>query len=491
MLSESQRVVYPVLRHLLVRSIVEKIAIEGEIFFEGNQIGLGYLKSVKLLNDIDFASVSTEKFKVLSNSARRLLTGDFGRLVGVQNARSGGFSFEILLLGRKEKQVKVNGKGIDLSEVEGVFYKLQNIVQRVFVVCAHGRSGISNNIQKRIYCYLVFFQSFVEDSRKLCFDWEPCRPLRLTWLPKCVERFFRKFSSLQLPSHMCPDVFVALKSENPLMNSNDKVVLNKLLDNDRIPLLPSVIGENVIDSGVKASELTLIQGIVVNFCRNRLKITRLISLEDSFQSIGGDSLSAQRVSLDLSARFCEKGIISKDLYERIRKFGEFNETGQEENEVNQGNQLKVIMSPLYLLASRSLREFCQRLSISLGSESSVETLNLARENETVKLSETEECDRTNLLNGLAFSGSSMLVQSLLDVSVWGSTALCLINQILEKAKSKAFGSLHHGKFHIIIASICKLHLQLCDLALTERYRFFLVTKRTLLLQDQKESLLAT
>ena len=196
---------------------------EGLMYISGDGVTPGYV-----------GREDPEKF--VEYSGRRVYcSGDYGIY---------HHSGEILFRGRKDRQIKINGKRIELDGIE----KKLNMVE-------HVKRGAVISKDKRIIAFYV-----AEGD--------------------CEAKYIKERLSMVLPEYMVP-VGVYELSELP-HNRNNKVDYKAL-------------AEIVIETRDQKSAETELEGHIAEICRNIFGIDK-IDMEESFYSLGGDSVTAMRVA---------------------------------------------------------------------------------------------------------------------------------------------------------------------------------------------------
>lgn len=235
------------------RRVPAPIGVAGELYIAGDGVAQGYharpdLTAERFVED-PFAG---------DNDARMYRTGDLARV-----ADNGDISY----LGRLDRQVKIRGFRIELGEIEAAVSKLGNVRQCVVEDYAPPSGA------KRLVAYLVL------DN--------PSAPITVDAL--------RDHLSSRLPEYMIPTAVVVLDAL-PL-TPNNKV--------DRKALPPPATehyssntprGENAISASsppANALEEKLIQSW------NRHLGLKSVAPDDTFVSLGGDSLTYVQITMDL------------------------------------------------------------------------------------------------------------------------------------------------------------------------------------------------
>ncbi|MFZ6009419.1 MAG: amino acid adenylation domain-containing protein [Bacteroidota bacterium] len=226
--------------HLLTRSgHASPLGLPGEICVSGTGIAHGYLNAPEL---------TAEKFVKNPNHSGDLLykTGDIGRWLP-----DGRLEF----IGRKDAQVKVRGYRIELPEIEAWALKHADVKEAVCVVRE------DENQEKQIVLYFTA----TEDLR---------------------ASELRKYLEASLPNHMIPSHLVRV-------NAFHKLPSGKI--NRRV--LPEVSVATTEADYVRPQtelEIKLAEIWAKNLDKSR------IGIHDNFFAIGGDSIKAIRLAVDMN-----------------------------------------------------------------------------------------------------------------------------------------------------------------------------------------------
>ncbi|WP_431947458.1 amino acid adenylation domain-containing protein [Micromonospora marina] len=211
--------------------------VVGEVVFGGAGVGRGYVGAPGL---------TAERFVPdhLSgcSGARLYRTGDLGRY------RADG---TLEIVGRRDRQVKVNGHRIELGEVENVLHAHPAVERAI--------AGIVDR----------------PDGRRRLVAYVQPRPL----LEPVTARHLQEMSAAALPSYMIPaDIIVV---EKVPLTPNGKIDVQALSDHaDRVGDKPSLLSPD--EQRIARAWQTVLGVDVVNSA-------------DDFFGLGGDSLAAMRV----------------------------------------------------------------------------------------------------------------------------------------------------------------------------------------------------
>lgn len=213
----------------------------GEILVRGLDLSPGYWN--------DPERTESRFSTVPSTGQREYRTGDLGRI------KDGMLQY----LGRLENRVKIRGFRVELGDVESALAECRDVLHAAVAVHP-GPDG-----EDRIVGYIQ---------------------------PKPVARptvdTLRADLAIRLPEHAIPAVFVILESF-PFTESGKP---------DRRALLAPRPQRPVLSSAWTLPR-TPLEGVIANIWREVLGLEQ-VGVDDSFLSLGGDSLKAQRVAAELS-----------------------------------------------------------------------------------------------------------------------------------------------------------------------------------------------
>ncbi|MAX65324.1 MAG: hypothetical protein CME66_00150, partial [Halobacteriovoraceae bacterium] len=210
----------------------------GEIAIAGKGVSLGYLN--------DSAQTKNRFIKYQKTEEQLYLTGDLGRI---------NLAGDIICLGRKDRQVKIRGHRVELSEIEFQAKQILHQTQTVATIKKHQHKDI-----------LCLYYVISEETKKIS-----------------VEKI-RKRLSESLAYYMIPQVIIAL---------------------EKIPLNPSgkVDYENLPEFNVAhkkgTSPVSYIEKMIASIWKEKLNLSE-VYCEDNFFSLGGNSLIAVDVFQSLS-----------------------------------------------------------------------------------------------------------------------------------------------------------------------------------------------
>lgn len=219
----------------------------GELVAAGDGVALGYLNRPEL---------TAEKFlpDIFGGAPGRLMyrTGDL-----VRQRADGVVEF----LGRSDRQVKINGKRVELDEVEAGLRRLPEVADAAAILRAHG-SG-----QRQIVAYVTSRVSPPADASAL-------------------RGRLRELA----PEHMIPALFVVLDAL-PL-TPNGKI------DRDALPVPPAWRGGD----GEPAQASSEVEAKLAAIWRRLLKVP-YVGLDANFFDLGGSSLDLMALHEEIRAQF--------------------------------------------------------------------------------------------------------------------------------------------------------------------------------------------
>ncbi len=230
------------------------IGVRGEICIGGTGLARGYLNRPEL---------TSEKFvnNPFAKGERMYKTGDLGRWLPDGN---------IQFLGRKDDQVKIRGYRIELGEIENVLQGYPEVESSVVIAVT------SANGQKELAAYIV--SSEVLNSSDL-----------------------QGYLNTKLPKYMIPSHFVQM--EQLPLTSNGKIDKKKLLTSNFTSIASGI--EYIAPRNETEEKLLSIWQEVLK--------RDVISVKDNFFDLGGQSISATRLSMQIHKVFNNKPAL-KDLF---------------------------------------------------------------------------------------------------------------------------------------------------------------------------------
>jgi amino acid adenylation domain-containing protein len=226
----------------------------GELYISGAGLAKGYINNSVLTND-----KFVYKHEGNGVAKRFYKTGDLVR----SNARG-----QIFYLGRLDNQVKIRGFRVELGEIEHSLLRLPEVKASV-VTCQKNRSG-----SPVIIAYVVYDMEILDDSS--------------------TEHIVNKLSiALQktLPSYMLPTAYIPI-SEIPI-SANGK------LDSNALPLW-----DLILEKKKKVEPSSEIEVNLATIWAEILSLdTQILSINKSFFSFGGNSLSLVRLKSQIEKEF--------------------------------------------------------------------------------------------------------------------------------------------------------------------------------------------
>ncbi|HIK05163.1 MAG TPA: amino acid adenylation domain-containing protein [Trichormus sp. M33_DOE_039] len=231
------------------------LGVPGEIYIGGVGVARGYWKRPDLTAERFIQKAEEQRGNGNANPSLLYKTGDLARYLPDGNLE---------YLGRLDNQVKIRGLRIELGEIEAVLNQHPDVQQSVVIL----DSKQSDN--QRLLAYVVRRSTSVESEY---FTSE-----------------LQKFLTSQLPEYMLPSAFVML-SELPLLP-------NGKINRQALPAPEIVRHANQSDIAPRNSTETLIANILADV----LRLERM-GVEENFFELGGNSLSAIRVTSRLREAF--------------------------------------------------------------------------------------------------------------------------------------------------------------------------------------------
>lgn len=233
---------------------------EGEIFISGAGVARGYLNQSEL-TDVKFLP---DPFHPAGDK-RMYKTGDRGKYLP---------NGEIMILGRKDHQVKLRGYRIELGEIEQALIQTDLFKESIVELKEISRGN------PHLVAYVTLSADDPENRTKM----EDVEDDLLAFHPTLEEvKNWKRLLSLSLPSYMVPDHYVVMK-KFPLTSSGK--ISRKLLPIP--PLRNWESGENLLLAETPEEKL------VSDIWCEALGVSQ-VSITDNFFEIGGHSLFAIQV----------------------------------------------------------------------------------------------------------------------------------------------------------------------------------------------------
>src|SRR5690606_33473964 len=234
------------------------IDVEGEIFVSGSGVARGYLNRPELTEKMFL----DDPYKPGENK-KMYRTGDLGKIL------SNG---EIVILGRKDNQVKLRGHRIELGEIESALIQLNDIKDAVVML----REDSSDN--PRLTAYLILSDSANPTPTG---EGDPGE-MNQEELKKKIKHWKNALKEY-LPSYMIPVDYLIME-KFPITN-NGKT--------DRKALPKPDIDSTEQDSEIQLAE-TPEEALVARIWGDALGIKQ-VDITDNFFEIGGHSMIAVQV----------------------------------------------------------------------------------------------------------------------------------------------------------------------------------------------------
>lgn len=214
----------------------------GEIIIGGEGVAYGYLNPASTSEKYFFIHGFEDEYK-----RKYYRSGDLGKWLP---------SGDLLFLARDDKQIKYFGNRIDLAEIEAI------ICQHHMIETCLVYNPIINS-QPLLIAYVISFDEIRENDNN-----------------DDLTKELRSFTLNKLPTYMCPNFFVQIKSLP--INANGKIELLKL------PLPPVMKAEQLLDPENE------IQKKLYGIWSEILNINNF-SITDNYFSLGGDSIHSIKI----------------------------------------------------------------------------------------------------------------------------------------------------------------------------------------------------
>jgi len=219
----------------------------GELYVSNSSVSPGYLNHKELT-----------KQKFLPNNFNRTSAGILYRTGDLVKM---GKDNNIYYLGRKDSQLKVRGMRVDINEIEAVINELPFISESAVVPMN------DNNVSTKLVSFLVYGNTENNNQIDLVRDW-----LRA-----------------KLPAHMIPMLFIKL--EKIPKTPNGKI--------DRLKLAEYKLPEQIEE---QEENLTFTESKLLKVWEKLLK-KKNIKINENFFDLGGDSLSAVLLFIEIEKEF--------------------------------------------------------------------------------------------------------------------------------------------------------------------------------------------
>jgi amino acid adenylation domain-containing protein len=235
------------------RLVPVPIGVSGELYIAGDGVARGYHARPDLTAERFVADPFSD-----DAGARMYRTGDLARM-----ADTG----DITYLGRLDRQVKIRGFRIELGEIEAAISTLGNV--RQCVVDAHAPPSGA----KRLVAYLVLD--------------DPSEPID-------VDRL-RDHLASRLPEYMIPTAVVMLDAL-PLTPNNK--VDRKALPPPTIEHYSGIPRRETVSENSSSPPTNALEEKIIRSWNRRLGL-KSVTPDDTFVSLGGDSLTYVQITMDL------------------------------------------------------------------------------------------------------------------------------------------------------------------------------------------------
>lgn len=274
--------------------VLSPIGAIGEMLVEGGQVGREYYNNPSQTASV-FIKNPEWSLKSSNKSDRRMYkTGDLARF-----DRSGN----LVYLGRKDQQVKIRGQRVELAEIEFHLAGQSAITSAVAVVPSRGWS-------KGSLVAIVVLDSFKDAG----MNKEPLSICTEALGPHASNELAAISAVLQiaLPRHMVPSTIIPVYSLPLLLSGkvNRRAMKQWLegMDRETSEILRGAVETTGIPSTELEEQIQAIWGQALELP------SRLIGVNVSFLSLGGDSISAVKVAS--LGRASGIGITVQDLLRR-------------------------------------------------------------------------------------------------------------------------------------------------------------------------------
>ncbi|KAL4862973.1 hypothetical protein BDV12DRAFT_34759 [Aspergillus spectabilis] len=251
----------------------------GELLIQGPIVGRGYYKNHKQTEEvfIEYPPWLQKRFGEIGGG-RLYKTGDL-----VYYAQNG----DLMIVGRKDSQVKLHGQRIELGEIDHKMWSHPAVRQSSVVLPSQGK------LKNRLVAVLT-----LDGTEEQITAPEAMRPLPEEWKQYANLQIasIRQALRESLPSYMVPAVFVAVEKMPRQTSGKTDLKLVKKWVNE----LDEETAEQVLDIETTAPGLTVpgteservIQGVVSKVLDIPVE---KIALNRPFISLGGDSITAIKV----------------------------------------------------------------------------------------------------------------------------------------------------------------------------------------------------
>ncbi|KAK9700841.1 hypothetical protein K7432_012009 [Basidiobolus ranarum] len=245
------------------------VGVVGELCISGPQLARGYLNRPDLT---DKAFVSNDQ----AGGTRFYRTGDLARF------NSDG---SVELIGRKDNQIKLNGLRIELDEIEHALCGHSKVTR----ACVLPLITDQSTNRKSLVAFLGF-SDIMNDNHSLRLLSGSCAEVAVVHMEELKNQVRKR-----LPSYMVPNIWVPLGSIP--INTSGKIDRKRLATFFESLSLEDVIGLSIGSREQDTTSFTPLEKMLQNIWSEILNISASsINIDDSFYQLGGDSITAIRVS---------------------------------------------------------------------------------------------------------------------------------------------------------------------------------------------------
>ena len=249
------------------------VGVPGELCVSGRGLAQGYINNEALTKERFIANPLPPQYIRSGVNDKLYCTGDLA--VWLPNR-------DIQFIGRTDYQIKLRGYRIELGEIEEVLLRHENISEAAVVV-KEGKDG-----EQHLYAYIAADLSLSSKTLK-------------------------EFLSTYLPPYMIPAYFILMDKLPTTLNGKiDRKYLTEL--EDQIDREASYVAPR-----------TELEQKLVELWEKVLQVEK-IGIDDEFELLGGDSLMAMKLELEMELNDLE--ITNVDILQNrtIRKLAEFIES---------------------------------------------------------------------------------------------------------------------------------------------------------------------
>ncbi|ORX95071.1 hypothetical protein K493DRAFT_351909 [Basidiobolus meristosporus CBS 931.73] len=245
------------------------LGVVGELCVSGPQLARGYLNRPDLTEKAFVTSCSEPDIRIYRTGDLALFNEDG----------------TVKIVGRIDNQIKINGLRIELDEIEHALHDHPRVAR----ACVMALTTDKKTNRKSLVAFLAFYDVGSEATGS-----ELLTGLHAESASEYVEEL-RAVVSQRLPSYMIPNIWLPLNMIPT--NTSGKVDRRKLADIFATLNIDEIMRLSR-NAGVRSDEaVTLLEGTIRGIWAEVLNIPAGdISVGDTFYQLGGDSISAIRVS---------------------------------------------------------------------------------------------------------------------------------------------------------------------------------------------------